>query len=188
MALGLMERSLMTGRQERIQILSRMNSGRAAAPSFLASLSEALGEPIGASALVPLLESDVLLEAFRNGYRLAVNGGLLSYRKFFRASESQLVFELADCLAVRMLGERVFLFAKPSTNCGAVTLDVSMLLRHTGSLIRFDGDSLSAISLDQTQGLLVDHNPGDPEQTYETAVWGDRWSLLALACGRNELT
>jgi hypothetical protein len=32
-------------------------------------LSDALGEPIQASALVPLPESDVLLEVFRNGYQ-----------------------------------------------------------------------------------------------------------------------
>jgi len=108
MVFRIMQRSLMTGRQERIQILTRMNRGRAAAPSFLASLSDALGEPIAASALVPLLESDVLLEVFRNCYHLAVNGGLLRYRKFFRASEARLVFQLADCLADRMIGSVAF--------------------------------------------------------------------------------
>ena len=78
------------------------------------------------------------------------------------------------------------LLTKPSTDCGAVTLDISILLKHTGSLIRFDGDSLSAMSADRTQGLLIDHNPDDYEQTYEAAVWGDRWSLLALACDPKE--
>ena len=81
-----------------------------------------------------------------------------------------------------MLGERGSLFTKLNTDCGAVVLDILILLRHTGSLIRFDGDTLSAISADQTQGLLIDHNPDDSEQTYEVAVWGHRWSLLALGC------
>jgi len=177
----------MSNRQEKIHILARMNYGRAAAPSFLASLSEALGEVIEASALVPLSESDVLLELFRNRYQRAINGSLLSYREFFRGSDARRVFHLTDCLADRLLGERAYLLAKPNTNCGAVTLDISTLLRHTAPLIRFDGDSLSAMSMDHTQGLLIDHNPDDSEQTYEAAVWGDRWSLLARACDRKEL-
>ena len=171
----------MNSRQEKIQLLSRVNHGRAATPQFRASLSEALGEPIDASALVPLLESDALLEAFRNGYRRVVEAAVMGYRKFFRKPEARLLFQLADCLADRMLSERGLLLTKLDTNCGAVILDIRILLRHTGSLIRFDGDSVSAMSADQTQGLLIDHNRDDSEQTYEVAVWGDRWSLLALA-------
>ncbi len=176
----------MSSRQEKIYLLTRMNRGRAAAPSFLASLSEALGEPIAASALVPLPESDDLVEAFRNGYQRTVNGGIPSYRRFFLQPEASRVFQLADCLADRMLGERGFLLTKRNTDCGAVTLDISILLKHVGSVIRFDGDSLAAMSTDRTQGLLIDHNPDDHEQTYEAAVWGDRWSLLALACDPEE--
>jgi hypothetical protein len=85
-----------------------------------------------------------------------------------------------------MVGERVFLLAKLWTDCGAVIVDASMLLRHTASIINFDGDSVSAISMDQTQGLLIDHNPDDVEQTYEVAVWGDRWTPLARACDLEE--
>jgi hypothetical protein len=167
--------------------LTRMNRGRAATTSFLKSLSEALGEPVEANALVPLAESDALLEVFRNGYQATIDGKLSGHRAFFRAPEGSGVFQLAGCLADQMLGERVFLLAKLSTNCGAVTVDISILLRHTASIVRFDGDSLSAMSIDQTQGVLIDHNPDDAEQTYEVAVWGDRWSSFARVCDRKDL-
>src|ERR1700733_1952800 len=87
----------MSNRQEKIHILARMNYGRAAAPSFFASLSEALGELIEASALVPLSESDVLLELFRNRYQRAINGSLLSYREFFRGSDARRVVSTILC-------------------------------------------------------------------------------------------
>lgn len=151
-------------------------------PSVLASLSEALGEPIATDRLVPLPESDALLEMFRGSYQDAVNGSPFTYHRFFPQPEGGLVFQFADCLASHLEGAHGFLLTKPAHDCGAVSLDVSILLRHTGAIIRFDGDSLSVLSPDRTQGLLIDHNPDDYAQTYETAVWGDQWSRLALEC------
>jgi hypothetical protein len=162
--------------------LARMNRARTAAPTFLACLSQTLGEPVAPDMLVPLPESDTLFEVFRGGYRDAVNGSPLTYSRFFPEPETDLVFRFADCLADRMHGECGFILTKPATDCGAVRLDVPMLLRHMAGIIRLDGDSLSVISSDRTQGLLIDHNPDDYQQTYEVAVWGDRWSLLAVEC------
>jgi hypothetical protein len=71
---------------------------------------------------------------------------------------------------------------KLSKDSGAVSLNLSVLLRHTASVIRSEGDSLSGLSNDRTKGVLIENNPDDPEQAYEVVVWGDRWSLLALAC------
>jgi hypothetical protein len=141
----------MTDRQKRVQLLVRMNHGRAATSSFLLSLSEAIGETVESSALLPLPESDVLFEMFRKGYQAAVSGTPLSYRGFFRAPQSGRVFHLADALADRMAAERCFLFSKLSTDCGAVHTQISTVLRHTASIIRFDGDSLCAMSLDQSR-------------------------------------
>ena|SRR6185437_1038402 len=178
----------MSSRQQKIRLLTRTTRGRAAAASFLASLSEALGEPIEASALVSLPESDALLEVFRNGYERAFGGEQVGHRAFCRAPEARRVFQVTDCLADQTAGERVFLLAKLRTDCGAVVVDISLLLRHAASVISFDGDSLSAMSMGRTQGLLIDHNPDDIEQTYEVAVWGDRWSPLARACDSQDLT
>jgi hypothetical protein len=172
----------MDNRQEKIQLLSRINRGRAAAPSFLAHLSEALGEPVETDALKSLPETDVLLEAFREGYQAAIKDGAVSYRRFFLPTERPSVLRIADCLADQLPTENAFFLTKLSNDCGAVRVKISTLLRHTASIIRLDGDSLSAISSDQTQGVLIDHNPDDPPQAYEVVVWGDRWSLLGLAC------
>ena len=55
----------------------------------------------------------------------------------------------------------------------AVGLTSPALLKHTASIIRLDGDSLSALSEDRKQGVLGDdQNPDDPEQAYEVVVWG----------------
>jgi len=173
----------MSSRQEKIEILSRTNRGRKAAPSFLASLSDVLGETIDASALAPLPETDVLVEAFRRGYQ-SIKDGALSYRRFFQQREARCVFEFADCLADKIPEEHGLFLTKLSSDCGAAELNLSTLLRHVGSVIDFDGDSLSVISTDRTQGVLIDRNLEDHDQTYEVAVWGDRWSLLALDCDR----
>ncbi len=169
-------------RREKIQLLSRTNRGRAAAPSFLEELSEALGESVEAGALQSLPETDVLLRAFREGYQAAIKDGALRYRRFFFATERASVLRVADCLGDQLPTESVFFLTRLSSDCGAVRVDASTLLSHTASIIRLDGDSLSVISSDQTQGILIDHNPDDPPQAYEVVVWGDRWSLLGLAC------
>jgi hypothetical protein len=172
----------MDSRQEKIQLLSRINRGRAAAPSFLADLSEALGESVDASVLLPPSDTDTIMESLSAGYQSAIRPGAVSYRRFFLPDERSLVLRLADCLAERLSGERVFFVTKLSKDCGAVSLSISALLKHTASIIRLDGDSLSALSEDRKQGVLIDQNPDDPEQAYEVVVWGDHWPLLALAC------
>jgi hypothetical protein len=172
----------MTSRQEKLALLTRTNRGRIITPSFLAALSEALGESIGPSALSSLPETDALREAFRAGYVSAVKDGVPSYRRFFPQEAVKRVFHFADCLADQLRDEQGLFLTKLSSDCGAIGVGVSILLRHAVSVIDFDGDCLSAMSTDRTQGILIDHNPDDTNQTYEVAVWGDRWSLLALAC------
>jgi hypothetical protein len=172
----------MNSRQGKIELLSRINRGRKTGPSFLATLSDVLGVPIDASAFVALPETDALVEAFRRGYQ-SVKDGSLCYRRFFQQQEAARVFAFADCLAKKMPDEYGLLLTRLSADCGAVRLDIQILLKHVGSVIDFDGDSLSLISVDRLQGVLIDHNPDDHDQTYEVAVWGDKWSLHALACG-----
>lgn len=69
-------------------------------------------------------------------------------------------------------------------SCGAVSVGVSELLLNAKAVIAFEGDSLSVLSEDRSQGILVDHNPDDPIQAYELTVWGETWPLLILACER----
>jgi hypothetical protein len=147
----------------------------------LFALSQVIGEEVSMEMFAPLPETDELRNTFRTGYRVAVSGGL-GYRRVFSLSQKNSVLNLADCLAERVAGETVFFLTKVSEYCGAVRLNFSTLLRHTASIIGLDGDSLSALSLDGTEGVLIDFNGDDQEEGYEIAVWGDRWPLSILAC------
>jgi hypothetical protein len=168
--------------KERIRLLSRMNRGRTAIPSFLSRLSEAVGEPVGADSLVPLPETDVLMDSLRRGYQLCAKDNTVGYRKFFSPQETRLVFQIANCLAQQVPKEIAFLVTKLSEYCGAVRLPLRILLSHSESIIHLDGDSLSALSMDQAEGIIIDLNADDLEQRYEVALWGNRWPLIALAC------
>lgn len=129
-----------------LQLLSRMNRGRGSTPSFLAALSDAIGEPVEIDALVSLPDTDSLTAAFREGYQRAATQSGNSYRRFFVPSEEGRVYKLADCLAEKLPDEGAFFLTKLSEECGAVRLNLSTLLRHAESIIRLDGDSVSALS------------------------------------------
>ena len=145
------------------------------------ALSEALGEPINSYALTPLPESDALMREFRNGYQAVTSSAQAIYQKFFLLGEETSVFKLADCMA-ELLAEDVYLLTKWTEECGAVKLSSAGLLRRAKSVIKLDRDSLSLISLDQVEGLLIDYNPDDQQQTYEISVWGKRWPTYAFEC------
>lgn len=171
----------MKTKRERISVLSRRNRGRVAIPSFLDNLAEAIGEPIGTSALLSLPETDVLTESFRAAYQDAARGSIC-YRRFFHSEDKQLVIRRAMCLSDKLANEQSFFLTKLSETCGAVGVNISTLLKRADRILNLDGDSICAIAKDQSQGLLVDYNQGGGEQTYEVTVWGSRWSALALAC------
>jgi hypothetical protein len=174
----------MDNRQQKIRLLSRMNRDRAEIQPFLNGLSEVLGEPVEATALIGPADSDAIMQTLRSRYQSAIQDDSLSYRKFFRADERKVVLQLADCLAGRLRTENGLFLTKLGRDNRAVKLNISILLKHAESVIRFDGDSLSVLSEDRSQGLLIDHNPDDSEQTYEIAVWGESWPILILACGQ----
>jgi hypothetical protein len=165
-----------------MQALIRLNNGKAVIPWFLEALTEALGEPIGLDALLPLPETDAALISFRNAYQDAVKQALASLQTFFSAGQEESVLRFSECIATQLPSERAILIMKLSATCGAVRTEMATLLRHVSAIIRLDGDSLSALSEDGTQGLLVDYNADDERQTHEVTVWGERWLAAALAC------
>jgi hypothetical protein len=89
---------------------------------------------------------------------------------------------MAERLAAELPTEAAYLMTKMSDYCGAVSLPLSTLLRHAGAIIRLDGDSLSVISLDHKEGLLIDYNRDDEDQNYEVTIWGNRWPTAVLSC------
>jgi hypothetical protein len=185
--LELTSEEMLSKRQEKIRLLARINRMAMFAPQFLIGLSEVLGESVEMNALMSPPDTDLLMEAFWSNYQKAVKAEALNYRRFFHPDERGLVLRLADSLASRLPKENVFFLTKMRNDRQAVDVNFSALLKHTASIIRFDGDSLTALSKDHKQGVLIDHNPDDQEQAYEVTVWGDCWPLLILAYDQEEL-
>jgi hypothetical protein len=148
----------------------------------VAALNEALGEAVPQNALIDLPETDLLAESYLNGYQSAIKPGACSYRKFFSRKDAGLVFGMLERMAAQLGTEPAFLITKQSEDCGAVRWLVASLLRNAAAIIRLDGDSLSALSLSGTEGVLIDYNADDQTETYEVAIWGERWPIIALAC------
>lgn len=170
----------MDSREAKIKLLSRMNREKATTPSMLGSLRKVLDTAVDATMLIPPLEADALMADFRTGYAKAMESGALSYKRFFHQNELPLVQNLVEGLAQRLGVEEVYLLTKFNRDNRGVALNGSVLFSRVGPVIEFDGDSLCALSIDRSQGVLVDHNQHDNEQAYELAVWGDRWPLLIL--------
>ncbi len=166
-------------RQQRIRLLVRRNILRTAAPLLLERLANVVGDEVSPAALVS--EANGLRESFRLGYQGAIEKHAFAYRRFFRSHESRQVFLLAARLAGQIT-ERVYLLTRAETISVAVILSSPGLLANAESVIEIDRDSLSLLSLDGTEGILIDHNPDDSNETYEFVVWGSRWPLITLAC------
>ena len=81
-------------------------------PFFLAALYEALGEQVGADALLTLPETDSVVTSFRRGYQGAVTENGSGYRRFFRLTEEARVYALARCLAAKLPNEGALLLTK----------------------------------------------------------------------------
>jgi hypothetical protein len=173
-----------SSKQQKIRLLSRLNRQKAGAPQFLMALSEALNEPIAPTCLLAPSEADSALELFQAGYKIAVDSDATSYRKFFRMDEQRAVLRFAKCLSQRIDGERGLFLTKINGGTVVIALNIAALLKNAALIIALDGDSISALSKDCKEGILIDHNEGETDEAFEVAVWGLRWPLLALACDR----
>ena len=170
-------------RQSRIGLLSRTSKGRAVLPGYLAALSRVTDSEVTATMLTGLEERDSLLELFRIGYQNTRDSGTIGFSKTYRAGSEQVAFNLVRCLGDQ-LNEVVFLITKESETCGAVCLPAVHAFRNSEALVALDGDALMALSKDHSQGLLLDLIVDQPQSRYELAIWGDRWSMIALNCDR----
>ena len=166
---------------KKIQLLTRVNKGKRLIPSFLAELSEAIGGQIDLNALATLPDTDALLETFRAGYQRSKTADGMVYQRYFHPNQKAKLFEISDCIGKRLPAETAFLSSKNSHFCGAVKTDIlacwprgfSYKTRWRFRLSRFGG---------RQQGLLMDQNIDNPEQTYELTVWGHRWSSAVSYC------
>ena len=152
---------------------------------FFEGLSQALDYTVETSSLVSIGETHLIFESFCAGYRAAQNDYAIIYRRFFPQEREEIVFTLARCIAHRLTNDEVFFITKLAGDCWVINVKISNLLTHAEAVIKFDGDSISILSKDRNEGLLIDRNFDDSQLTYEVTVWGDKWPLIFLACDQN---
>lgn len=169
-------------RRNKIKLISRLNRRTAAVPLFMADLSRALHLDVEASALASVEKSDSLLAIFKKQYEASQKSDAIRYRNFFGPSGSEVVYRLARCFGESLAGESAFLLTKIAEDTEAILLGASSVLVNTEAVIELDKDSICLISIDDSQGLLVDRNMDDPVEAFEVAVWGERWTLVMLEC------
>jgi hypothetical protein len=175
----------MRRRLQRIGELARENKGHQMRPAFLGSLTQALNSPVDVGALQSLRLTDELASVAKRSYLASRQGKGLSMRQAFRANERDLALSAAKAMADELQGEPASLLTKQSQFCRAVSLEAAdQALKRCEELLELDGDTVLLVSRDRQDGFMLDYNADDPIETYEVAVWGDRWSVAAFMHGK----
>jgi hypothetical protein len=168
-------------RPEAIARRVRENNRRSNRSAFLNGLSRAVGSVIRPDQLLDLASTDEVRTDLNAGYAAATSG--VATRLFFSRQQSPIALETPALLAPRLADERVLLWLKQSEVCGAAILTAGQALRACEAIRVFDGDTVSMLSDDGTQGFIFDKNEDDDTNTFELAVWGSRWLEAGAACG-----
>jgi len=145
-------------------------------PRFLAELSFAIDQHVTSENLLDLAQTDLVRARLKEGYSAVLQNHTPSFRKFFRKDQRSYLLYMVDCLAVAIGSEQAILHIKNSDFCGAIRSEASAFLNCSEKLLLLDGDSLSILSADYQQGLILDINPDEIDEHYELTVWGDRWA------------
>jgi hypothetical protein len=161
----------------------RENRGRNNRPAFLDALSQVVGSNIRPDQLLNLDSTDEVLAILRSGYAAARSGGATAMRIFFSRDKTETALRIPDSLDSSMADEPVVLWLKQSVECGAVILTARQVLRACEAIRTLDGDAVSMLSEDRTQGFIFDKNDDDANETFELSVWGSRWFVAATTCG-----
>jgi hypothetical protein len=170
-------------RTEAISRLARIERGRRSRQAFLDGLSSAFGSTVHAEQLLELAVTDQVRASLSLGYARAVSGEANARRAFFSRGESHAALQIPKALTSLLGEERVLLWLKRSADCGAVSLVAGQVLRACEAIRAFDGDAVSMLSADQTQGFIFDKNDDDVAETFEVSVWGSRWLEAATSVG-----
>jgi hypothetical protein len=170
-------------RTEKIARLTRENRGRRNRLGFLNDLSQAIGSTIFPDQLLDLNSTDELRDDLSAGYAASLSGQANTTRVLFSRDQSLTALRIPELLAESLAEERVLLWLKQSAECGAVILTAAQVLRECEMIFALDGDSVSMLSEDRSQGFIFDQNDGDANETFEFSVWGSRWLAVATACG-----
>ncbi len=170
-------------RTEAIARLARAERGRRGRQAFLEGLSSVSGVIIRADQLLDLEATDEIRAELSTGYASAVTEKETSRRVFFTRAESEAALQIPELLANPLAEERVLLWLKRSEDCGAVILTAGQVLKACEAIRAFDGDAVSMLSEDRTQGFIFDRNEDDVAETFEVSVWGSAWLEAATRLG-----
>jgi hypothetical protein len=173
---------LAESRKEAIGRLVRDNQGRLQRPDFLDGLALAVGSAIRPSQLLSQKATDNVLTALSTGYAAAVNGQPDTGHAFFSRDESLTALRIPLLLSKSLPEEKAFLWLKQSALCGAVAITTREVLGACEGIRAFDGDAVSLLSEDYTQGFIFDRHD-DFVQNFEVSVWGSRWLAAASSLG-----
>ena len=164
----------------RLNLLARENKGRQLAEEWVSLLQNMTGaEQVPR---ISLLERDLLIEQHKIHYKGAVEGGGNTFRRFAMGSEKAKIAAFLRCFGATVRDKVVLYTPKPSEYCGAFLVPLGPVLQRFEELLALDGDVLEIASQDQTNGLVLDWNPGDPLETFELVVWGKEWAGSAGVC------
>ena len=167
-------------RSEAVARRVRENKRRTHRSEFLAGLSRAVGSTIRPQQLLDLASTDEVSADLKSGYAATVSG--VATRLLFSRQQSLAALEIPALLAQPLADERVLLWLKQSAVCGAAMLTAGQVLRACEAIRVFDGDTVSMLSEDGTQGFIFDKNEDDDTETFEVALWGSRWLEAAATC------
>ena len=168
-------------RTEAIARLARAERGRRGRQAFLDGLSSVTGVTIRADQLLDLKATDEVRVELGTGYALAVAEQGATRRVFFTRAEEDAAMRIPGLMASPLAEERVILWLKQSKDCGAIKLTAGQVLRACDAIRAFDGDAVSMLSEDRTNGFILDKHEDDVAETFEVSVWGSAW-LEAATC------
>lgn len=126
-------------------------------PKMLSELGVAIERPVEASELISLEESQRLRKMLDEQRALVSSPGpILGWRLLVEtADESEIRLELGVVQA-RFPEQPYALFRALSTECGAVALRLSEIIRHASSLSSLDQEDLWAIDMEGRTGLILE--------------------------------
>lgn len=170
----------MSDRMLRIKDLARRERGRRSAPVLFASLTEILGSEVTSTDVLDLDASDDIFRSSAEPYRALVEGRSIGFRRFFSYLEEKALIEKVNSWALHSFDQMVAMQLKPASDLGGILLPMNAALRHFHKLLQLDGDTFRIHALTGFDGLMIDWNPDEPEETFEVAVWGEHWPLRLL--------
>lgn len=171
-------------RQRKIELLVRKNEGKREHPYYLTELAHVLKQPINEGDLIDLETSDDLFSKFDKGALRDESDGAL--RRTWPSEPNSSWIRVCFSLAERLGDEPVALFVGPYKVCGAIRTRAEYPLLNALSVLAFDRDTLSLLSLSSDSGLYVDLFEEKSTWWVELKVWGE-WRSQAQECLIEEL-